>query len=72
MTIVPLKKTVAAVAAELEKHKLMIACGDFDAIRIFNDMKLAEDPGAIRLSFIHYTTQDEIDRLISGLTIALS
>ena len=71
VTIVPLKKTVTTVAAELEKHKLMVGSGDFDATRIFNDMKIAEDPGAIRLSFIHYTTQDEIDRLINGLTIAL-
>jgi selenocysteine lyase/cysteine desulfurase len=71
VTIVPLKKTVATVVAELEKHKLMVASGDYDATRIFNDMNIAEDPGAIRLSFIHYTTQDEIDRLINGLTIAL-
>ena len=49
----------------------MVGSGDFDATRIFNDMNIAEDPGAIRLSLIHYTTQDEIDRLINGLTIAL-
>ncbi len=61
VTIVPLKKTVATVATELEKHKLMVASGDFDATRIFNDMNIAEDPGAIILSFIHYTTQDDID-----------
>jgi selenocysteine lyase/cysteine desulfurase len=71
VTILPLKRSVATVVAELEKHKLMVACSDFDATRIFNDMNIAEDPGAIRLSFIHYTTQDEIDRLINGLTIAL-
>jgi selenocysteine lyase/cysteine desulfurase len=72
VTIVPLEKSVEAVAAELEKQKLMIASGDFDATRIFNDMNIEEDPGAIRLSFIHYTTQNDIDRLISGLAIALS
>ena len=72
VSIVPLKKSVEAVAAELEKQKLMIGSGDFDATRIFNDMNIEEDPGAIRLSFIHYTTQNDIDRLISGLVIALS
>jgi selenocysteine lyase/cysteine desulfurase len=71
VTIVPLEKSVEAVAAELEKHKLMVASGDFDATRIFKDMNIEEDPGAIRLSFVHYTTQHDIDRLISGLAIAL-
>jgi selenocysteine lyase/cysteine desulfurase len=71
VTIVPLEKSVEAVAAELEKHKLMVASGDFDATRIFKDMNIEEDPGAIRLSFVHYTTQHDIDRLISGLVIAL-
>ncbi|MEH6551752.1 MAG: aminotransferase class V-fold PLP-dependent enzyme [Pseudomonadales bacterium] len=72
VTILPLEKSVEAVTTELEKQKLMVASGDFDAIRIFNDMNIAEDPGAIRLSFIHYTTQNDIDRLISGLTVALA
>ena len=71
VTIVPLEKSVEAVAAELEKQKLMVASGDFDATRIFKDMNIEEDPGAIRLSFVHYTTQHDIDRLISGLAIAL-
>jgi len=71
VTIVPLEKSVEAVAAELEKQKLMVASGDFDATRIFKDMNIEEDPGAIRLSFVHYTTQHDIDRLISGLVIAL-
>ena len=71
VTILPLDKSVEAVATELEKQKLMIASGDFDATRIFKDMNIEEDPGAIRLSFVHYTTQEDIDRLISGLIIAL-
>jgi selenocysteine lyase/cysteine desulfurase len=71
VTIVPLEKSVEAVATELEKQKLMVASGDFDATRIFKDMNIEQDPGAIRLSFVHYTTQEEINRLISGLTIAL-
>jgi selenocysteine lyase/cysteine desulfurase len=71
VTILPLEKPVAAVAAELEKQKLMVASGDFDGIRQLNEMKINEDPGVIRMSFLHYTTREEIDRLIRGLTIAL-
>ncbi len=49
----------------------MVASGDFDGVRQLNEMKISEDPGVIRMSFLHYTTRDEIDRLIRGLTIAL-
>jgi len=71
VTILPLDKPVPAVVAELEKQKLMVASGDFDAVRLLNEMNIDLDPGVIRMSLLHYTTQDEIDRLISGLTIAL-
>jgi selenocysteine lyase/cysteine desulfurase len=71
VTILPLEKPVAAVASELEKQKLMVASGDFDGVRQLNEMKISGDPGVIRMSFLHYTTRDEIDRLIRGLTIAL-
>ncbi len=71
VTILPLEKPVSSVVAELEKQKLMVASGDFDGVRQLNEMKISEDPGVIRMSFLHYTTRDEIDRLIRGLTIAL-
>lgn len=72
VTILPLNKPVPEVVAELEKQKLMVASGDFDAVRILNEMDIDLDPGVIRMSLLHYTTQDEIDRLISGLTSALT
>jgi selenocysteine lyase/cysteine desulfurase len=71
VSILPLNKPVPEVVAALEKQKLMVASGDYDAVRLLNEMKIDLDPGVIRMSFIHYTTQDEIDRLIKGLTIAL-
>jgi selenocysteine lyase/cysteine desulfurase len=71
VTILPLEKPVPAVVAELEKQKLMVASGDFDVVRILNEMNIDLDPGVIRMSLLHYTTRDEIDRLIRGLTIAL-
>ena len=71
VAIVPLNKPVPAVMAQLEEQKLMVASGDFDVVRLLNEMKIDTDPGVIRMSLLHYTTRNEIDRLISGLTIAL-
>ena len=36
-----------------------------------NEMKIDLDPGAIRLSFLHYNTMKEIKHLIAGLKVAL-
>ena len=71
VAIVPLNKPVPAVMEKLEEQKLMVASGDFDVVRLLNEMKIDLDPGVIRMSLLHYTTRNEIDRLISGLTIAL-
>jgi selenocysteine lyase/cysteine desulfurase len=71
VSFLPLNKPVPEVMAALQDQKLMAASGDHYAVRPLNEMKIDLDPGVIRVSFLHYTTRDEIDRLINGLTIAL-
>jgi selenocysteine lyase/cysteine desulfurase len=34
-------------------------------------MNIPQDPGVIRISFLHYTSMDEIEQLIQGLEKAL-
>jgi selenocysteine lyase/cysteine desulfurase len=34
-------------------------------------MNIEDDPGVIRMSFLHYTSREEIDQLIEGLKVAL-
>jgi len=71
VTILPLRKSVEEVATVLGEQKLMIGSGDFYAVRPLSEMKIDLDPGAIRMSFVHYTTMKEMDHLIRGLTFAL-
>jgi selenocysteine lyase/cysteine desulfurase len=71
VTIKPLSKSVKEVADTLEAEKLMVASGDFDGVRQLAEMNIEVDPGVIRMSFLHYTTQAEIDHLIRGLNVAL-
>ena len=71
VSILPLKKTVEEVATALVREKLMVGTGDFYGVRPLTEMKIDLKPGVIRMSFIHYTTMDEIKHLIEGLTIAL-
>ena len=50
---------------------MMVGVGDFYAPRLLEEMGIASDPGVLRMSFLHYTTEEEIDRLISSLDRAL-
>ncbi|MEN8798450.1 MAG: aminotransferase class V-fold PLP-dependent enzyme [Flavobacteriaceae bacterium] len=71
VSILPLKKTIAEVYEKLTKHKLMLGYGDFYAVRPLMDMNIPTDPGVLRMSFVHYTSKEEIDQLIDGLEKSL-
>ena len=71
VSIIPLKKSLKQVYAELTKHKLMLGMGHFYAVRPLIDMDIKKDPGVLRISFVHYTSLDDIDQLIQALKQAL-
>jgi cysteine desulfurase family protein (TIGR01976 family) len=54
-------------AAKLAPHGIMAGGGDFYAGRALAGMGVDPDKGVLRLSFVHYTTADEVDRLITAL-----
>jgi cysteine desulfurase family protein (TIGR01976 family) len=61
-----------ALARRLAAHGIMASGGNFYAVRLLE--ALGTDPhnhGVLRLSFVHYTTPDEIDRLIAALDAEL-
>ena len=55
----------------LTRHKLMLGYGNFYAYRPLMDMNIPTDPGVIRISFVHYTSPEEIQQVITGLKSAL-
>lgn len=71
VSIIPQKKSISKVVSVLTEHKLMVGSGDFYGVRPLLDMNIPLDPGVLRLSFLHYTSEQEIEQLISGLTAAL-
>ncbi len=71
VSIVPLKRPVPDLAKSLVAEGMMVGTGDFYAPRLLDDMGIPTSPGVLRMSFIHYTTEEEIDRLIEALDFAL-
>jgi len=71
ISIIPLKKNLKKVYAILTEHKLMLGMGNFYAVRPLKDMDIPGQPGVLRISFLHYTSKQEINQLIEGLKEAL-
>ena len=71
VSIIPERKAIEAVYKTLTGQKLMLGLGNFYAVRPLMDMGIPTSPGAIRISFLHYTTMDEIEQLLTGLRLAL-
>jgi len=71
VSIIPKNKSIKEAYAVLTQHKLMTGIGNFYAVRPLMDMNIPTDPGVLRISFLHYTTMEEINQLIEGLKAAL-
>ena len=57
----------ADLAARLAAHGVMAGGGDFYAGRALRGMGMDPQRGVLRLSFVHYTTQADMDRLMTAL-----
>jgi selenocysteine lyase/cysteine desulfurase len=59
------------LANDLTHHKIMAGGDHFYAYRLVKAMGIDPDHGVLRVSFVHYTTRDEVDRLIRALDAVL-
>jgi cysteine desulfurase family protein (TIGR01976 family) len=59
------------VAADLAAHGIMAGGGDFYAVRALAGMGVDAARGVLRLSFVHYTSRAEVDRLREALNDCL-
>ncbi len=64
---VELAGNAGAVAQELATHGIMAGGADFYAVRALEAQGIDPAKGVLRVSFVHYTNQAEIDKLIAAL-----
>ncbi|MSQ99123.1 MAG: aminotransferase class V-fold PLP-dependent enzyme [Xanthomonadales bacterium] len=57
----------AELATRLAGKKLGVGAGDYYANRLLEALGIDLKKGALRASFVHYTTADEVDRLMTAL-----
>ncbi|MFT4150454.1 MAG: aminotransferase class V-fold PLP-dependent enzyme [Paracoccaceae bacterium] len=68
---VALDRPADPVAAELAQHGIACWGGDFYARRPLEAMGVDLSRGVLRMSLVHYTSEDEVSRLISALEAVL-
>lgn len=59
------------IAAQLAEHGVMAGGGDFYAVRVLEAMGVDPAQGALRLSFVHYTSTEETEKLVKALDAVL-
>jgi selenocysteine lyase/cysteine desulfurase len=62
----------AEIAGKLAAAKLGVGVGNFYAYRLIKSLGIDTDDGAVRLSFVHYTSKEEVDRLIEQIARCLN
>ena len=65
------RKPAEGVADALATHGIMAGAGDFYALRTIGAMGCDKDVGVLRLSFVHYTTDAEVAKLMTALDATL-
>jgi selenocysteine lyase/cysteine desulfurase len=62
----------AEVAGLLAEAGVGVGVGNFYAYRLLQALGIDTEDGAVRASFVHYTSKEEVDRLIRELDRCLN
>ena len=65
-------KSSSEVASRLAEAKLGVGVGNFYAYRLIKALGIDPEDGAVRVSFVHYTSKEEVDRLTREIADCLN
>lgn len=71
VSIVSERRPSHFLARELAEHKIMANYGDFYAVRVLEALGIPLEPGVLRVSFVHYTSEGEVAQLMEALEAVL-
>jgi len=72
VAFVPRRVAPGEVGRRLAERGFMVGYGNFYAVRLLEALGVDPAQGAVRASFVHYTTTAEVDGLIEALAAALA
>ena len=71
VAFVPQRLAPSEVGRRLADRGFMVGYGNFYAVRLLEALGVDPEHGAVRASFVHYTTAEEVDDLIAALGVVL-
>ena len=71
VSVIPIGQTPQQFAQKLVDQGIICGAGHFYAVRLLEAMGVDPDTGVVRLSFVHYTSEEEMNQLIEALDKAL-
>lgn len=71
IAFLPLAIEPSVVARRLVERGVQTSASDYYAVRVLNGMGIDAKRGVVRLSFVHYTSQADIDRALAALQAVL-
>jgi selenocysteine lyase/cysteine desulfurase len=63
----PNKAKAEVIAQTLSKQQIGVGASHFYAFRLMQAMGIDPDEGVVRISLVHYTSVDDVDRLLTAL-----
>jgi selenocysteine lyase/cysteine desulfurase len=72
VAFVPRRLAPSEIGRRLAERGFMAGYGNFYAVRLLEALGVDPEQGAVRVSFVHYTTPGEISGLIAALDAALA
>lgn len=67
VSLIPQHHPAKDVAQRLAEHGVIVGASHFYAVRLLQAMGLDPDAGVLRLSFVHYTSGEEMEQLLQAL-----
>lgn len=71
VSIVPQNITPVKLVSKLAEHDVLCGSGHFYSYRLLKALDVDTEQGVTRFSFVHYTSPDEIEQLITALEVSL-
>lgn len=71
VAFLPARRSPADVVAALREHRIMAGAGAFYSHRTLRALGIDPASGVVRVSFVHYTSADDVEQLIRALDAAI-
>ncbi len=68
----PLKQSSKQVASRIQDQAIGCESGDFYATRLISDLGINPQDGVVRISLLHYSSEQDVEKILQALDIALN